>query len=401
MKNNKNICVDEHINSDGSSHNVGSGINDLCNNKMGVNTLKNEPAHKPAHDPAHEPDDELDDELDDEPDDELDDELDDDLDELDELDDDLDDQDDELDELDDDQDDQDDELNDVNDQRKSNINVNEKTYVQKIKDLSKKELEIAIENTNNNTQVLKYLKVPNRADLYKILKEKITQYGLTSKNKRTLKSKNPENIMRIRGLTQEELLNVIKNSHSIADMLKYLKIPHKSRAHYNEIKTIIKKYNLSSPEPKDVDLDKIFTKNDMYRSNIKKRFIKLNTTEQKCQICDLGTEYNGKKLVLQLDHINGISNDHNRDNLRLLCPNCHSQTATYAGKRFKKKRICKCGDFSISGTDRCGKCTETSGTSEKVEDCKTHQCDCGKWITKTSVQCVHCLGKKRENLKRR
>lgn len=40
-----------------------------------------------------------------------------------------------------------------------------------------------------------------------------------------------------------------------------------------------------------------------------------------------------KKLTLQLDHINGKNNDHRIENLRLLCPNCHSITETYAGKK--------------------------------------------------------------------
>lgn len=40
----------------------------------------------------------------------------------------------------------------------------------------------------------------------------------------------------------------------------------------------------------------------------------------------------GQSLSLQLDHINGINNDHRLENLRFLCPNCHSQTNTYAGK---------------------------------------------------------------------
>ena len=33
-----------------------------------------------------------------------------------------------------------------------------------------------------------------------------------------------------------------------------------------------------------------------------------------------------------MDHINGINNDNTLENLRFLCPNCHSQTLTYAGK---------------------------------------------------------------------
>ena len=36
------------------------------------------------------------------------------------------------------------------------------------------------------------------------------------------------------------------------------------------------------------------------------------------------------------NHINGINNDHRLENLRFLCPNCHSQTSTYAGKNKRK-----------------------------------------------------------------
>ena len=43
--------------------------------------------------------------------------------------------------------------------------------------------------------------------------------------------------------------------------------------------------------------------------------------------------------MLQLDHINGINTDHRLENLRLLCPNCHSQTPTYCGVNVKKKMV--------------------------------------------------------------
>ena len=46
--------------------------------------------------------------------------------------------------------------------------------------------------------------------------------------------------------------------------------------------------------------------------------------------------WNGKKLVLQLEHKNGIHNDHRVENLCFLCPNCHSQTDTYSGKNIGK-----------------------------------------------------------------
>ena len=50
-----------------------------------------------------------------------------------------------------------------------------------------------------------------------------------------------------------------------------------------------------------------------------------------CAICGLDS-WRGAAISLHLDHVNGIRNDHRRENLRLLCPNCHSQTVTFAGR---------------------------------------------------------------------
>lgn len=54
-----------------------------------------------------------------------------------------------------------------------------------------------------------------------------------------------------------------------------------------------------------------------------------------CSWCK-NTEWLGKPIPLELDHIDGVRDNSDRSNLRLLCPNCHSQTPTYKGKNMKK-----------------------------------------------------------------
>lgn len=54
-----------------------------------------------------------------------------------------------------------------------------------------------------------------------------------------------------------------------------------------------------------------------------------------CEGCGIGSEYNGKPIVLEIDHINGRNYDNRAPNLRFLCPNCHSQQTN--GKPWKNK----------------------------------------------------------------
>lgn len=85
--------------------------------------------------------------------------------------------------------------------------------------------------------------------------------------------------------------------------------------------------------------EQVFVENSTYaRHNLKRRVIKENLLEYKCVCCGNEGEHNNKPLVLQLDHINGVNNDHRIENLRFLCPNCHTQQDTYAAKNIAKKK---------------------------------------------------------------
>lgn len=82
-----------------------------------------------------------------------------------------------------------------------------------------------------------------------------------------------------------------------------------------------------------------YYKKDAQRSGngLRKRLIKDNLLEYKCALCGNTGEWNGQVLVLQVDHINGDHSNNRLENLRFLCPNCHSQTDTFAGKNVKVK----------------------------------------------------------------
>lgn len=54
--------------------------------------------------------------------------------------------------------------------------------------------------------------------------------------------------------------------------------------------------------------------------------------EEKCTMCGVGNVWNDMPLTLEIDHIDGNSDNNNIDNLRILCPNCHTQTPTYGSK---------------------------------------------------------------------
>lgn len=57
----------------------------------------------------------------------------------------------------------------------------------------------------------------------------------------------------------------------------------------------------------------------------------LKTFGNKCFECNI-TEWMNKPILVEVEHIDGNSENNSIDNLKLLCPNCHSQTPTYRNK---------------------------------------------------------------------
>ncbi len=130
---------------------------------------------------------------------------------------------------------------------------------------------------------------------------------------------------------------------------------------FNENKDFHRK-NLKFPE-RSRPFDDIFCENSTYNSrhDIKIKLLKLNILDYKCAICGNDGTHFGKPLSLQLDHLNGVSNDNRIDNLRFLCPNCHSQTDTFSGKRLKRYDYCPiCNEVIRKNSTKCRKCENLS-----------------------------------------
>lgn len=151
--------------------------------------------------------------------------------------------------------------------------------------------------------------------------------------------------------TIQELVDAITKSTSIRQVLMLLNIAPKG-GNYQTILRRIKKHNICTLHftgqghnkgkqfpnreiPLSSYLDNTIAINSF---RLKQKLLTANVFPHQCFNCKL-EHWLENPIPLELDHIDGNSENNNLVNLRLLCPNCHALTATYRGKNQKRAKL--------------------------------------------------------------
>ncbi|MEU6992463.1 HNH endonuclease signature motif containing protein [Streptomyces sp. NPDC046465] len=153
---------------------------------------------------------------------------------------------------------------------------------------------------------------------------------------------------------EEEFTRAVAASHGLADLMRRLGLPAFGQAGRARAKRSIDEYGLSTEhfvgQGHSIGLRPATTKSAAQilvrlddgsprtRTRLLRRALDESRVPRRCAECGLGEIWQGKRLVLEIDHVNGDRLDNRPGNLRYLCPSCHSQTATFGNRTRSSPR---------------------------------------------------------------
>ena len=178
---------------------------------------------------------------------------------------------------------------------------------------------------------------------------------------------------KIDNFTVDQVREIVKNSSNKKEVAIKLGYSSDGGSTNRTLTNYFEEHNIDvshllKPNSHKYTIDEVFCENGtIAQHSLVSWYKKGEYTPYKCSICGQEPFWNGKPLIMILDHINGKHRDDRLENLRWVCPNCNYQLETTG---FKKIRV--------------------------KENNDVYCIDCGKKISKGSIRCLQCEGENKK-----
>ena len=158
--------------------------------------------------------------------------------------------------------------------------------------------------------------------------------------------------------TREEVEDAVGNAVSLSGALRRLGLRvgggnratlRRLIAHYGiDTEHLDPSWNRRGAPVGATPLEEILVEQSTYsRGHLKRRLYESGLKQRRCELCGQGEDWNGRRMSLILDHINGVGDDNRLENLQIVCPNCAATLETHCGRKnqiYQLPRSClRCG----------------------------------------------------------
>ncbi|SEN60834.1 HNH endonuclease signature motif containing protein [Actinacidiphila rubida] len=206
---------------------------------------------------------------------------------------------------------------------------------------TREQLAEAARHARSVREVIEYLGHPPRDSPYGHVRKKLDEFGIDTRHFTRGRRHGPEILPR------EPLTSAAASSDSVAGLLRSLGMADNAAARAR-LRRSAAAHGVSfshftagarargSVAPRRKTAAEILRRQEPGAARTATRLLRRALDEEgvphECAECGIGDVWRGRRLVLQVDHVNGDRLDDRLGNLRYLCPSCHSQTPTYAGR---------------------------------------------------------------------